>query len=917
MEESAKEFKYSAFISYSHKDEAFAERLQEAIESYRLPGSLRRMRGGLPDRLKPVFRDKTDLNPGILWEELRRKLSESQHLILLCSPESARSEYVNREVEEFRRLGRGGDIIPVIVRGEVNARAQGGEPDPKRECYPPLLLEEVRRNDEKQLLGVSLEADGARKTALKAAARMLGLDADDLIARDRAREFRRKAWLLAAGALAAALIAVSGFLYSREQRRIEAEADFNRTKTAYFGDYVDEYGIPKGLFPLTEEQIRPRSSHYRFESARGRLQRVVHANSAGIPVEHDEPARAERPMIQTFSYNDAGKLIHADYQDRHGNLKLRLLYNEDCSVIDFDWVDNSDKGMIVQAFLPAQTTSPAAGALGLDDAGGQRSEAQRWVLTRDDRGRVIRALYRKYKSAVPARDADGVSGREFVLDEHGRALEIWCLDEDGKRLRNATASALGRKYEYRNSGFSRQFYGLLESRSATAGNRVGVVEYTLDEHDNVAAMRYSPSKGIVEFRYQYDTRGNKSEEAFFGADGKPYRHEKGYARVKWRHDEDGNITEAAFFDAQGAPCPDGDGVAKRTWRHDKRGNPAEMAFFDAQGAPCADRGGVAKRTGRYDERGRPTEVAFFDAAGRPFLTGDGFARVAWKYDERGNRAEEAYFGADGKPCPGRKGFSRLIWRYDERGNRAGEIYFGADGRPCADREGIAGKTWKHDERGNLVERASFDTEGRPCGDREGIAKRIWRYDDRRNKIEEAYFDAQGRPRPNKKGIARLTWQYDERGDVAESSCFNAEFKILTVKYDVDRNYTAFLFNPEGEITICSVFDAKGRRRLHEKGFSSLTCRYDDRGNKTEEAYFGIDGNLCLIDEGYARVVSKYDGRGNRTEAVCLDANGKLCMNRDGYARATWKYDEHGNILEEVRFDTDGFPVYSEPGERAF
>ena len=63
--------------------------------------------------------------------------------------------------------------------------------------------------------------------------------------------------------------------------------DYYRTKNEYFADYVDRWGIPEGVVELSAEQVKKRSTHYRFEythrsilgKGKGTLKRVVFANS--------------------------------------------------------------------------------------------------------------------------------------------------------------------------------------------------------------------------------------------------------------------------------------------------------------------------------------------------------------------------------------------------------------------------------------------------------------------------------------------------------------------------------------------------------------------------------------------------------------------------------------------------------------
>ena len=57
-------------------------------------------------------------------------LDQADALIVLCTPNSARSTYVNEEIRLFKWKYSGRSIIPVIA---------GGEPGhPERECFPRL-----------------------------------------------------------------------------------------------------------------------------------------------------------------------------------------------------------------------------------------------------------------------------------------------------------------------------------------------------------------------------------------------------------------------------------------------------------------------------------------------------------------------------------------------------------------------------------------------------------------------------------------------------------------------------------------------------------------------------------------------------------------------------------------------------------
>ena len=84
-------YTYYAFVSHSHRDAKWATWIQNALERYRLPSSVRKAVGKpLPKRLAPVFRDATDLGSCQLVEGLHRELEASRFLIVICSPDSAK-----------------------------------------------------------------------------------------------------------------------------------------------------------------------------------------------------------------------------------------------------------------------------------------------------------------------------------------------------------------------------------------------------------------------------------------------------------------------------------------------------------------------------------------------------------------------------------------------------------------------------------------------------------------------------------------------------------------------------------------------------------------------------------------------------------------------------------------------------------
>ncbi len=127
------QFKYFAFISYSSKDTEWGKRLQRKLEHYRMPATLCSEHGWERTPIKPVFFAPTDIQPGGLTEELQERLRASRNLIVICSPNSAKSEWVGKEIEFFHQLGRTKQIHFFIVEGQPHS----GNPD--TECFNPIV----------------------------------------------------------------------------------------------------------------------------------------------------------------------------------------------------------------------------------------------------------------------------------------------------------------------------------------------------------------------------------------------------------------------------------------------------------------------------------------------------------------------------------------------------------------------------------------------------------------------------------------------------------------------------------------------------------------------------------------------------------------------------------------------------------
>jgi tetratricopeptide (TPR) repeat protein len=208
-------FTYRAFISYSHRDKAWADWLHKALETYRVPSRLvgtKTAHGEIPRRLNPIFRDREELSSSPeLGTKINEALAQSENLIVLCSRGSATSRWVNEEVLAYKRMGRAGRIFCLIVDGEPNATDLPGRE--AEECFCPALrfaTDAGGRPTNERIEPIAADVrpgkDGKANAKLKLIAGMLDVGFDALKQREQRRQVQR---MTAIAGLALVVMAVT------------------------------------------------------------------------------------------------------------------------------------------------------------------------------------------------------------------------------------------------------------------------------------------------------------------------------------------------------------------------------------------------------------------------------------------------------------------------------------------------------------------------------------------------------------------------------------------------------------------------------------------------------------------------------------------------------------------------------------
>ena len=148
-----KEYKYFAFISYKSDDLKEAWSLKKKLDGYKLPTLLCKQYNKDRKPTHEAFLDKTNIQPGDLTQELKDNLDNSHYLIVVCSPRSAKSDYVYKEIEHFTRNGRENEMFLFII-----------ESDPKNieASFNPAIKEAEKRwserdGEKREILGVNIK----------------------------------------------------------------------------------------------------------------------------------------------------------------------------------------------------------------------------------------------------------------------------------------------------------------------------------------------------------------------------------------------------------------------------------------------------------------------------------------------------------------------------------------------------------------------------------------------------------------------------------------------------------------------------------------------------------------------------------------------------------------------------------------
>ncbi len=230
-------YKYDAFISYRHAelDKFVAENLHRKLESYKVSKKVISNGRTRRSKIERVFRDKDELPiTNNLEDPIVKALSESEYLIVICTPRLKESVWCKKEIETFISMHGRDKIFAVLAEGEPHesfpeeilyreAQVQYADGTIGMGLVPAEpLAADVRGKSKKEILkAMDVEV-------LRLLAPMLGVDFDDLKQRHRERKFKKIISATVAAAVLCLGIGIASTItalhINKQKEQIEAQS---------------------------------------------------------------------------------------------------------------------------------------------------------------------------------------------------------------------------------------------------------------------------------------------------------------------------------------------------------------------------------------------------------------------------------------------------------------------------------------------------------------------------------------------------------------------------------------------------------------------------------------------------------------------------------------------------------------------
>lgn len=756
-------FKYYAFISYSRADSAFANKLYSMLNGYNLPSGLKKRFPDRPQGIGRVCKDTYSFKSNDLDETIYDNTRDSKYLIVVCSPDSMKSEWVQRELRYFflshapegtfqkETAIRLAHDLSTPLRLEdienyqdtkdyvilVSADSMAKVADPSSTFFPELAslnIISIPRYDEQTR---KISSDSISYFKGKLIGSLLGIDSDVMIEFEKKKG--KKKWEKRALLLIAVIclgIALKAFFFG-------IELDF---RSVGFSNFT-----PRGLDLLMFGQESSLAEHYRITYKHMRPVRMERVNSHGSVIEGFSNAiyGFDIPPIVEFSYGE-----DAEVPSEIRKMSADGTLTEVMSISKI--VEDLAGAYYAVAFETIPSDMDYFTSLVDTAAGKPIIGRNRAVVYLFDNG--LPSFSFNYFDDAEAMDYDGNYATKYEFDSEGRLHAKYSLTNDLKAdeamqyigdatystVENADGSSsqvhavtdrlvldydralYGKEYTYSEDG-------LLVAVS-NLGNEPGIVDGFVklsvgyDESGNVTSLEYSnPSTSSIWEMWDKLEAEISVEYSFGDVDSMLVRSSDASMLLRLDFYQNGKFAGFQFLDGLMQPVAGPDGYSGYSVSYPD--NEIRESFIDTSGKPVCCKDGYATKMTRYDDEGHIVSILLLDELDSRAVSDN----LVWNYKEY------AYQMGIVQSISYYKGSDFLFsenYLLDTRPGRGSiEIrYFDEDDELASNRSGLQRKLIEYDSTSNSISILEEYSNG---------YTKTFEYESSRDGINYSYFDTYG------------------------------------------------------------------------------------------------------------------------------------------------------------------------------
>lgn len=301
--------RYDAFISYRHAelDLYIAKKVHKGLETFRVPRAVAKKSG--KKNIKRVFRDQEELPIGSdLGENISSALAESEFLLVICSPRTPESYWVQKEISTFIQMHDREHVLAILVEGEPE------------DSFPEQLLKDENGNPVEPLAAdvrgrTKSEINKKLKTEImRLAAPLLHCSYDDLRQRHRERRMKKIAAVsLTVAALAVAFGAYNVYNAALIRQNLEGK---QRNQSKYLADtsleLLEEGDRRAAVLVALEALPSEKNDRPYVPEAQYALSEALHCYETGNEITMDRVLQHDFPVSDFYFNVEGTKLASVD-----------------------------------------------------------------------------------------------------------------------------------------------------------------------------------------------------------------------------------------------------------------------------------------------------------------------------------------------------------------------------------------------------------------------------------------------------------------------------------------------------------------------------------------------------------------------------------------------------------------------------